>query len=120
MTRNSWRGARGPVRIGPGTLLVIDEASMMSGPDLADLIAYAQACGAKVILAGDLGQLQAVENGGGLSLLADALGYVRLAEPSGSATGGNRRPACACVTGTPPCSPTMTSTAGSLAASRSR
>ena len=75
------RGARGPVRIGPGTLLVIDEASMLSGPDLADLIAYAQARGAKVILAGDISQLQAVENGGGLSLLADALGYVRLAEP---------------------------------------
>ena len=37
------RGARGPVPIGPGTLLVIDEASMLSGPDLADLIAYAQA-----------------------------------------------------------------------------
>ena len=39
------RGARGPVPIGPGTLLLIDEASMMSGPDLADLIAYAQARG---------------------------------------------------------------------------
>ena len=75
------RGARGPVRIGPGTLLVIDEASMLSGPDLADLIAYAQARGAKVILAGDVSQLQAVENGGGLALLAAALGYVRLAEP---------------------------------------
>ena len=75
------RGARGPVRIGPGTLLVIDEASMLSGPDLADLIAYAEARGAKVILAGDVSQLQAVENGGGLSLLAEALGYVRLAEP---------------------------------------
>ena len=75
------RGARGPVWIGAGTLLVIDEASMLSGPDLADLIAYAHARGAKVILAGDISQLQAVENGGGLSLLADALGYVRLAEP---------------------------------------
>jgi conjugative relaxase-like TrwC/TraI family protein len=75
------RGARGPVRIGPGTLLVIDEASMLSGPDLADLIAYARARGAKVILAGDVSQLQAVENGGGMSLLAAALGYVRLAEP---------------------------------------
>ena len=39
------RGARGPVPIGPGTLLVIDEASMLSGPDLADLIAYAKAKG---------------------------------------------------------------------------
>ena len=75
------RGARGPVPIGPGTLLVIDEASMLSGPDLADLIAYAQATGAKVILAGDISQLQAVENGGGMSLLAAALGYARLAQP---------------------------------------
>ena len=75
------RGARGPVPISPGTLLVIDEASMLSGPDLADLIAYAEARGAKVILAGDVSQLQAVQNGGGLSLLAAALGYVRLAEP---------------------------------------
>ena len=53
----------------------------MPGPDLADLISYAQARDGKVILAGDTGQLQAVENGGGMSLLADALGYVRLAEP---------------------------------------
>ena len=75
------RGARGPVAIGPGTLLVIDEASMISGPDLADLIAYAEARGAKVILAGDLSQLQAVEDGGGMALLASALGYARLAEP---------------------------------------
>ena len=75
------RGARGPVPIGPGTLLVIDEASMLSGPDLADLIAYARAKGAKIILAGDVSQLQAVENGGGMSLLAAALGYARLAEP---------------------------------------
>ena len=75
------RGARGPVPIGPGTLLVIDEASMLSGPDLADLIAYAKARGAKIILAGDTSQLQAVENGGGMSLLAGALGYARLAEP---------------------------------------
>jgi hypothetical protein len=49
--------------------------------DLADLIAYAQARDGKVTLAGDTGQLQAVENGGGMSLLAAALGYVRLTEP---------------------------------------
>jgi hypothetical protein len=75
------RGARGPVPIGPGTLLVIDEASMLSGPDLADLITYAKAKGAKIILAGDVSQLQAVENGGGMSLLTTRLGYTRLAEP---------------------------------------
>ncbi|MBV8506933.1 MAG: AAA family ATPase, partial [Alphaproteobacteria bacterium] len=75
------RGARGPVETGPGPLLAVDEASTMPGPDLADLIAYAQAHDGKVILAGDTSQLQAVENGGGMSLLADALGYARLAEP---------------------------------------
>jgi conjugative relaxase-like TrwC/TraI family protein len=75
------RGARGPRPIAPGTLLVIDEVSMMSGQDLADLISLAEANCAKVIAAGDTSQLQAVENGGGMSLLADRLGYVRLAEP---------------------------------------
>ena len=75
------RGARGPVTLTPGTLLVVDEASMISGPDLADLIGYARARGAKIILAGDLAQLQAVQNGGGMALLASALGYARLAEP---------------------------------------
>jgi ATP-dependent exoDNAse (exonuclease V) alpha subunit len=34
-----------------------------------------------VVLAGDTQQLQSVENGGGMSLLADALGYVQLTEP---------------------------------------
>ena len=76
------RGARGPVETGPGPLLAVDEASTMPGPDLADLIAYAETHDGKVILAGDTSQLQAVQNGGGMSLLAGALGYARLAEPA--------------------------------------
>jgi hypothetical protein len=75
------RGARRPIGVGPGALLVIDEASMISSTDLADLISHADTHGAKLILAGDTRQLQAVENGGGLSLLAGVLGYVQLAEP---------------------------------------
>jgi conjugative relaxase-like TrwC/TraI family protein len=77
----SQRGARGPVRLGPGDLVLIDEASMVANPDLADVITQAAADGAKVVLAGDTQQLQAVENGGGMSLLAGALGYVQLTEP---------------------------------------
>jgi AAA domain len=76
------RGARGPIQLRPGDLVLMDEASMVANPDLADVIAQAATNGAKVILAGDTQQLQAVENGGGLSLLAGALGYVRLAEPA--------------------------------------
>ena len=75
------RGARGPLPIAPGTLLSVDETSMISGPELADLISLAEATGSKVILAGDTAQLQAVENGGGMALLASRLGYVQLAEP---------------------------------------
>ena len=75
------RGACGPVELRPGDLVVMDEASMVANPDMADVIAQATASDAKVILAGDTQQLQAVENGGGLSLLAEALGFVQLAEP---------------------------------------
>jgi hypothetical protein len=75
------RGARGAMPISPGTLLAIDEASVMSTPDLAELITLAETRGAKVIVAGDTEQLQAVQNGGGMTLLAGRLGYARLAEP---------------------------------------
>jgi ATP-dependent exoDNAse (exonuclease V) alpha subunit len=75
------RGARGPVQLRPGDLVLMDEASMVATPDLADVITQAAAAGAKVILAGDTQQLQAVENGGGMSLLADALGYAQLTQP---------------------------------------
>jgi hypothetical protein len=75
------RGARGPVQTGQRPLLLVDEASTMPGPDLADLISYARARDGKLILAGDVSQLQAVQNGGGMCLLAAALGHARLAEP---------------------------------------
>jgi conjugative relaxase-like TrwC/TraI family protein len=75
------RGARGPVPVSPGTLLVLDEGSMMTSLDLADLITLSETSGGKVIVAGDTGQLQAVQNGGGMALLADRLGYARLAQP---------------------------------------
>jgi len=53
------RGARGPIQLRPGDLIPIDEASMVSNPDLADVISQAATAGAKVILAGDTSQLQA-------------------------------------------------------------
>ena len=124
--RSSWAtcravaapAARSPSA--PAPFWSIDEASMLSGPDLADLIAYARARGAKIILAGDVSQLQAVENGGGMSLLATRLGYARLAEPVRFRAPGNSTPACGSATATPPCWPNTTSTAGSTAATRSR
>jgi hypothetical protein len=75
------RGARGPIPLQPGDLVLMDEASMVANPDLADVIGQVADSGAKLILAGDTQQLQAVENGGGLRMLAGALGFVQLAEP---------------------------------------
>jgi predicted RecB family endonuclease len=75
------RGALGPVLLGPGDLIVLDEASMFANPDLADIIDYAARAGAKVAMALDHQQLQAVENGGGASLITRAQGYVQLPEP---------------------------------------
>jgi conjugative relaxase-like TrwC/TraI family protein len=75
------RGARGHLPVTEATLLAIDEASMLGTPDLADLIDLAERHGGKVIVVGDTEQLQAVTNGGGMSVLADRLGYARLMEP---------------------------------------
>ena len=54
---------------------------MIPTRDLSDLVSLAEARSAKMVLAGDTEQLQAVENGGAMSLLAGALGYVRLPDP---------------------------------------
>jgi AAA domain/TrwC relaxase len=75
------RGALGPVKLGPGDSIVMDEASMFSNPDLGDIVDYAARSGAKIAMALDHQQLQAVENGGGASLVTRTQGYVQLPEP---------------------------------------
>ena len=68
-------------RIPAGSLIAADEGSMISITHLAALIEYAARNGCKLLLAGDQEQLAAVEGGGAMTLLADRLGYVQLAEP---------------------------------------
>ena len=67
--------------IPPGSLIVADEASMISVTHLAAITEYAVRNRCKLILAGDQEQLAAVEGGGAMTLLAERLGYVQLAEP---------------------------------------
>ncbi len=76
----SAREAREPVALAPGTLLIVDEGSMASVPDLAAIVRRATKHGAVVRVTGDPMQLQAVENGGGMDLLARKLGHVQLSE----------------------------------------
>ena len=68
-------------RISPGSLILADEGSMVSAAHLAVLTEYAACHCCKLVLAGDQEQLAAVEGGGTMTLLADRLGYVQLAEP---------------------------------------
>ena len=76
------REARDPIGLTPGTLITLDEASMMSIGDLAAVLRRAAVHGAKVVVTGDPLQLQAVEGGGGMALLTRHLGHVQLSEAS--------------------------------------
>ncbi len=82
-----WRGhgeqgreSRRPVELRPGTLLALDESSLMSLTDLAAIVGLAALHDCKVVVTGDPMQLQAVETGGGMSMLARSLGCVQLSE----------------------------------------
>jgi conjugative relaxase-like TrwC/TraI family protein len=68
-------------RIPAGSLILVDEGSMISLQHLSALVRHAASKRCKVVLAGDQQQLAAVEGGGAMMLLADRLGYVQLAEP---------------------------------------
>jgi hypothetical protein len=75
------REARTPVHLSAGSLIIVDEASMISIPDLAAVVRRAAEHGAKVFVTGDpTGQIQAVEGGGGMQMLARKLGHVQLSE----------------------------------------
>ena len=76
--------------IPPGSLIEVDEGSMVSLAHLAALVEHAARNGCKLVLAGDQEQLAAVEGGGAMMLLAGRLGYVQLAEPVRFAAGWER------------------------------
>ncbi|MGH3236986.1 MAG: DUF4350 domain-containing protein, partial [Streptosporangiaceae bacterium] len=81
VTANTTRLLANLDTIPPGSLIVVDEGSMVSLAQLAALTEYAARNGCKLVLAGDQEQLAAVEGGGAMKLLADRIGYVQLAEP---------------------------------------
>ena len=74
------REARGATALGPDALLLLDEASTTSMPDLAAIVRHAARSGAKLVITGDHAQLGAVESGGGMAMLARKLGHAQLTE----------------------------------------
>ncbi|HVB44053.1 MAG TPA: MobF family relaxase [Streptosporangiaceae bacterium] len=75
------REARGALPVTPGSLLILDEASMMSLADMAAILNLAHHHDCKVVITGDHEQLAAVEGGGAMMMLARRQGYVQLTEP---------------------------------------
>ena len=90
VTANTTRLLADLDTVPPGSLIEVDEGSMVSLAHLAALVEYAARNGCKLVLAGDQEQLAAVEGGGAMMLLADRLGYVQLAEPVRFAAGWER------------------------------
>jgi hypothetical protein len=78
---NSTKLIAGIQSVHPGSLILVDEGSMVSISHLAALVDHAARNGCKLVLAGDQEQLAAVEGGGAMMLLTGKLGYVQLAEP---------------------------------------
>jgi conjugative relaxase-like TrwC/TraI family protein len=74
------RGARGATSLRPGDLVILDEASTSSMPDLAATIRHVARSGAKLVITGDHAQLGAVQAGGGMAMLARRLGHAQLTE----------------------------------------
>lgn len=66
--------------LAPRSVLVIDEAAMVSTRDLAVLAAHARTANAKLVLVGDDRQLPAIGAGGTFAGLADQVGTVYLTE----------------------------------------
>ena len=70
--------ARGQMEIGKKTLIVVDEAGMLSTRQAHHILQLGQRHGAKIVFAGDTRQQQPVEAGPGLRLIRDVAGCARV------------------------------------------
>ena len=70
--------AKGQVEIGARTLIVVDEAGMLSTRQAHHILQLSERHGAKVVFAGDTRQQQPVEAGPGLRLIRDVAGSIRV------------------------------------------
>ena len=70
--------AKGQIEIGKRTLIVVDEAGMLSTRQAHHILQLSGRHGAKVVFAGDTRQQQPVEAGPGLRLIGDVTGSVRV------------------------------------------
>ena len=73
------RAARGQLALeGAPTLLVIDEAGLLSTREMHHILALGERHGLTLLFAGDTGQQQPIEAGPGLRLVQECIGSVRV------------------------------------------
>lgn len=84
----SW--GQGRDLLGPGDVLVVDEAGMVGIRQMARLVSEVQARGAKLVLVGDHEQLQAIGAGAPFRALAGRLGFAELTEVRRQYDAGDR------------------------------
>ncbi len=79
-TLSSWelRWAQGRDQLDDKTVMVLDEAGMVSSKQMALLVEEATVRGAKLILIGDPEQLQPIEAGAAFRAITDRIGYAEL------------------------------------------
>lgn len=75
---HSWANDR--ERLGPNEVLVIDEAGMVGSRQMERVLGQAEQAGAKVVLVGDVEQLQAIEAGAAFRALAERHGAAEITE----------------------------------------
>ena len=73
----SW--AAGRDRLDRRDVLVIDEAGMVSSPQMARVLKAAEEAGAKVVLVGDAMQLQPIQAGAAFRAITERIGFAELA-----------------------------------------
>lgn len=75
---HSWANDRD--RLGPNDVLVIDEAGLVGSRQMGRVLGHAEQAGAKVVLVGDVEQLQAIEAGAAFRALAERHGAAEITE----------------------------------------
>jgi Ti-type conjugative transfer relaxase TraA len=79
-TLAAWelRWAQGRDRLGDKTVMVLDEAGMVSSRQMARLVEVAATSGARLVLIGDPDQLQPIEAGAAFRAICERIGYAEL------------------------------------------
>ena len=76
----TWAIENGHESIGRKTVLVVDEAGMVSSRQMHKLLMLASKAGAKVVLVGDPEQLRPIEAGAAFRAIVDEVGAARITE----------------------------------------